>query len=304
MMSDQALPVVRPTAGGFVRGRQSQLVKCALMACCLTVSDQSQARADDSASDWQPYFLSVAKSYEMAAMATPEQQFQLRSEPILRWSQPVRGGDDGAVFLWLDEGVPAVVGTIFCWPHSSGQRVVQVEFHSLIDQPLVAEREGDREWAPTTGGIEWNAFKDAPPPASRSSIRLLQMKQLSQRFSGTNGELGADEFNRLRLLPTPMLRFDRSQTESEPDDILDGGLFALAHGTDPEVWVLVAARSYEGEFRWEWAVARFSDKPVTTSLDERQVFSVPRANPTRDNVHTFYQLGRLDGPPQPLTPNP
>jgi hypothetical protein len=77
------------------------------------------------------------------------------------------------------------------------------------------------------------------------------MKALAKEFSGkiTNVRGMSSE---LRLLPQPLVRYEPKRA-----DVMDGGIFALAEGTDPQALVLIEARKANDELRWEAAFARF-----------------------------------------------
>src|SRR5215469_17413980 len=104
--------------------------------------DPGEPAADDSPgiknSLWQPVFRSMAEDYRISPADEPDRHFKLLLPPVFRWAQPVRGGDDGAVYVWLDGGRAAAVGTIFAWPQPDGLRVVQHEFHSFATGPINA----------------------------------------------------------------------------------------------------------------------------------------------------------------------
>lgn len=277
----------------------SQRVRVALpvllvMACCMSL------RADDDtpAADWQPYFRDLAVSYRITADAAPGQPLALHETPVLRWNQPVRGGDDGAVYLWLRDGRPAVIGTMFCWPHPDGYRVVTNEFHSFLSEPLTAARNDEVVWQPQEG-VTWTKFGSAAAPASSAARRLIQMRQLAGRFRGENIDNETGQSWPLRLLPQPLFRYDlseRIQTAENP--VLDGALFALASGTDPEILVLLEARMTRDGERWHWALARFSDRALTAWLDDEKVWSVEHAQPTPTTAHTILNVDQLVRPPQ------
>ena len=253
----------------------------------------------DSPPDWQPYFRELARSYRMTAQSVPDEPLTLHEPPVLRWTQPVRGGDDGALYVWLKDGEPAVVGTMFCWPHADGYRVVVNEFHSLLSEPLTAVRDGRVAWTPDEAGIAWRPFESAPAPGGTAAQRLLQMRRLANRFRGENLDDDSRQTWKLRLLPQPLYRFDLSQQREESKTTaLDGALFTLASGTDPEILILIAARATDEGDRWTWAVARFSDRPLTAWLDEEKIWSVERAQPTRSKPHTYFDVDRLVQPPE------
>jgi hypothetical protein len=271
----------------------------AFAALCLTAWTCTGKAEEPAAVDWQPYFRHLARSYRIAADSQPENPFVLHEPPVLRWSQPVRGGDDGAVYVWLQDGEPAAIGTMFCWPHSAGYRVVVNEFHSLITEPLTAVRDGTPAWAPREEGITWKPFDKSPEPAASPAARLLQMRQLAGRFRGENLDDSTGKAWDLRLMPTPVFRFDLSAKENASQrDVLDGAIFSLASGTDPEIFILLSARSTQNGRRWHWALARFSDRPLKAWLDESEVFSVPRARPAPSLPHAYFDVDQIERPPE------
>ena len=85
----------------------------------------------------------------------PKTALTLVKEPLLKWSQPVRGGQDGAVYVWLHEGRPAVVGTFFVWPDRDGRFGVSHELHALAAKavrarPMASSRQ--RPWSCSGAG--------------------------------------------------------------------------------------------------------------------------------------------------------
>ena len=131
---------------------------------------QETPKADETdKSGWQAFFRGMAGEYDIRLKSAADEKLELSPKPILRWSQPVRGGDDGAVFLWLDKGRPAAVGTIFAWPDRDGLRVVQHEFHSLVLEPLRATFRDLDPWTPNRAGIELKEIPDSPAPADSAT---------------------------------------------------------------------------------------------------------------------------------------
>ena len=268
-------------------------------AAVLVIVGTVRGAEPESPPDWQPYFRELARSYRITSRSAPDEPLALHEPPVLRWTQPVRGGDDGALYVWLKDGEPAVVGTMFCWPHADGYRVVVNEFHSLLTEPLSAVRDGTVAWAPEEGGITWTPFKDAPAPGKTAAQRLVQMRRLANRFRGENLDDGSDQTWKLRLLSQPLYRFDLSQPRDESTTAaLDGALFTLASGTDPEILILIAARATDKAERWSWALARFSDRPLTAWLDDEKIWSIERARPSGSTPHTILEIARLARPPE------
>jgi hypothetical protein len=154
-------------------------------------------------------------------------------------------------------------------------------------------------WAPRDG-IEWKDFPEAPEPVATRSGRLSQLRQLASRFRGESVDDTTGQKWELRLLRQPLFRYDLPQQEGETiARVLDGGLFTLASGTDPEILILVEARESGGGRHWHWALGRFSDRPLTAWLDDRQVWSVEHSRPSRSAGYHCFNVEQLVRPPQP-----
>lgn len=218
---------------------------------------------------WQPIFQKMAEDYRISPAKKPERPFKLHLPPVFRWAQPVRGGDDGALFVWLAGGRVMAVGTIFAWPRDDGLRVVQHEFHSFASEPIEAVWRGRNVWSPTRG-IERTPLRDAPAPHAETSRRLRQMKSIASGFSGNSVDPNGGRWE-LRLLSNPLYRY---ASPENTDEILDGALFTLTQGTDPEVLLLIeAARAADG-YQWRYCCGRFSDYRLTVRYREQEVWSV------------------------------
>ena len=76
----------------------------------------------------------------------------LKPEPILKWSNPVKGSIYGDVFIWTENGRPEAVASIYKWysPHTHRAN----EFHSLALDKLIGERDGVPVWTPSRPGLE------------------------------------------------------------------------------------------------------------------------------------------------------
>ena len=75
-------------------------------------------------------------SHDVHALDDRGTKFRFQAEPVLRFTNPVGGSRDGAMFLWLGEGDrPAVAAQIYWNP----QQVWIEEFSSLSTSPLDCE---------------------------------------------------------------------------------------------------------------------------------------------------------------------
>jgi hypothetical protein len=193
-------------------------------------------------------------------------KLNLMSDPILRWSNPSVGEIHGNVFLWTAGERPAVVGSFYKWftPHTH----LTHEFHSFAEQPLVASDGAADVWTTKEAGVKFKPLTDAPAPAPTASARLLQMKRLARDFAATKIERdGAKQ--ELRLLPQPIHRYAATDRK-----ILDGALFVLVQGTDPEVFLLLEARGNDGKEEWQFAATRMNGVGFSLRYLDKEVWSV------------------------------
>lgn len=207
-----------------------------------------------------------AKQVEMLIGEAGEKA-ELRSEPLLRWSNPTAGSVHGEVFLWTHHKRPVAIASIYRWYEPYKDSTLEVV--STSSRPVTAQ-EGDKAlWEAKGPSIEWKTFDDAPIPAKTATGRLNQMRQLARRFSAelVDKRTGGDAVTReLRLLNQPVYRYESPETS-----VIDGGLFALVETTDPEVWVLLEAVQRGEKTLWQYALARMNADACEVRLDEKPV---------------------------------
>ena len=213
--------------------------------------------------------LAAAAEYEMrVGNDEKEKPLELLREPVLKWSNPDRGEVHGNVFVWTRDGRPLAVGSLFKWftPHTH----MSHEFLSLAEEPLAAKFHGKEVWKTSESVVRFEDVPGAPAPAATEAQRLLQLKQLAKEFSGSKKE--RDENTgviELRLLPQPVHRY-----AAPKQGIHAGAMFALVHGTDPEVWLLIEARGKDvAGARWQYAVTRMTSSEVRVKHGDKEVWS-------------------------------
>ena len=193
-------------------------------------------------------------------------KLKLLPEPILRWSNPSVGEIHGNVFLWTAGERPALVGSFYKWftPHTH----LTHEFHSLATQPLAARRDEAEVWTTSQAGLSFTPLQDVPAPATSAAGRLVQMKRLARDFAATKTERDGSK-QELRLLTQPIYRY------AAPDQqVLDGALFVLVQGTDPEVFLLLEAQGEQGKEAWSFAATRMNGVGFSLRYQDKQVWSV------------------------------
>lgn len=250
---------------------------------------------DESA--WHPYFAKLARSYEITVGPGDETRpLKLRREPLTNWSQPVRGGSHGAVYLWTDGQRPAVIATIFIWPNGD-QFGVCHELQSLSESSLLG-RSGDRVWKCPKGGVAWIDLDVRGTSTARSRARL-QAREIARRLEleSTSRE---NESTRLRVLPRPLYEY------ADPDDgPAHGAVLGYVDGTDLEAVAVVEAHADGGGgVRWRCALARMTDYAVVGRWGDREVWSVPVAEYERNEEAYFTGTPEYRKAPPRVEPEP
>jgi len=212
-------------------------------------------------------FLADAKTYRMALGGPPGKDLEFSAQPLLHWGNPARRGEDGAVFVWLKDGRPEVIGSVFEYTLRE-QRVRKHALHSLSDRPIIASFNNVEIWSPKGAGVKFAAVPDAEPPADNPRRRLTQMRELARKFSVELIDLREGK-SELRLMSQPLIRYEPKAGPTQ-----DGAIFAFAVGTDPEALLLLEARKADETTRWEYAFARFHFVTLTAQHNGKQVWQV------------------------------
>ena len=205
--------------------------------------------------------------------------YQLVPEPLLRWDNPVSKVPDGTIFLWQDtHGRPAAIVQVFI---AGGTKDLWLhEFQSLRSTPFQVKLGSASIWNPRRGGIELKPLEGAPVPSGTKPGRLSQMRQLAKRFAAQ------DEFEdngrwELRLLATPLHRYDAHA------EVLDGAIFAFAHGTDPEALLVLEARKEGDSSAWHYALAPMTGYALRMSDQGKDIWSIAARKAPYDRKEPF-----------------
>jgi hypothetical protein len=258
-----------------------------MLGICLTVglviTGQAQAQEKDVQS--RPWAV-IAKRHAMAAKVyatdDPDHPFAPLNDPVLHRAQDVHGSSRGSIFLWVEpSGRPAAICDVFLFAEGTGGYSLNNEWHSLSASPLRVESSYGVLLNATRPGLEWKPIPNAPAPADTPPGRDRQARRLAERFA-------ADEVDRknvrshLRLLTTPLHRYDTSDSPVSRN----GALFAFCQGTDPQLLLLIEARQSGAGYRWEYAVAGFSNMDLYFRLDGREAWRDVPAFSSGAGVHT------------------
>ena len=199
----------------------------------------------------------------------PDEPCQYVPEPLAKFDNPISQIWDGFMFLWTDRGRPVAVVKSY---HNSPNKTWGRTFVSLAPQPIVMKQGDQPLWTPEKAGVTYAELPDAPAPAAEPRERLRQMRDIARRFKVIDHWGIKDPTDwQLRLLPTPLYRYDMPQGE-----VIDGAMFGYVL-TAPEAIVLLEARkTAKGGLAWHYALARCTRFGVRFSLDGKELAEFDR----------------------------
>lgn len=249
-------------------------ISCCTAPCVRGQDENSPAVAEEAAQRDQLFaqLTQLVPDYMLQPQteAGRTEPFQLVQEPILRWSNPVRQTQDGAVFLWHDTERPAVIMCAF-WRSGSDVQIMH-EFQSLYPETLTGTLTGRTVWSPREAGVVFQPVHSSPPVAEDARLRLVQMRRIAATYQGyVVPEKQPRE--RLRMMPHPLHRYGNRRSR-ENSGLIDGAMFAMVQTTDPEILVLLEARENPaGQSGWYVAFARMSRWPLNVTRAGEAVWS-------------------------------
>lgn len=211
---------------------------------------------------------------EFRLWKTRKEILALHPEPILRWSNPTAGTVLGEVFVWTDNGRPAVVGTWYRWFSPDWGRTFEV--CSLSEESVEGRTKGARFWSPEKTAVTFRALKNVDPPVASHAARLVQMRRLAKDFTASlvDDRGNAAGVNReLRLLTQPIFRYPVATGNS---NYTDGALFAFVEGTDPEVFLLIEATASDDVASWRYALVRMNCDALQVQFRQDTVWIAPK----------------------------
>jgi hypothetical protein len=261
------------------------LVSVALPLAAQETPKEKEFRGQDAqrVAAWLQVSQDHASAYRLTPKDDPDKPLKLLPKAVFRHSQPVRGDDIGAVYLWVDDaGFPAALGTVFAYSQGdAGERWVAHEFHSLASTPLIGKWRDKEVWSPDSPGVAWKEVPAAPAPEATPAARLRQMRQIGRLLAAHSTD-SSDSRWELRLITQPIYQY----TPKKPEDRLGGGIFLFCQGTDPEVILLLEARQEQGASKWHYALAPFTDYSLSVALDGKEIWSLDKSQrATRTTPH-------------------
>jgi hypothetical protein len=222
----------------------------------------------DSRDDRRAEVQRVAESMTFFREKSGErEEVPIVADPVLRYTDAPRSDRDGGVWVIGDEGKPLGMMVVYTKTGFDKGHWIQAVTSLCPNNSLKGVSHDRANWNPLQAGVSMQAFPQAPEPSTEPAARLRQMKALARRFTG-HEFWPADSRHELRLLVQPLYRYQ------EPDvGILEGAIFALAHDTNPEVFVIIEAVQRDGATEWQYGVGRFGFAELHVALDGEEVWT-------------------------------
>ena len=190
--------------------------------------------------------------------------------PVLRFTAPLWGGHHGTVWVWGKRGRPVAVLEMFRQPDGLFWNQA---FHTTSDTPIQLTASNGETWTPQANSLKIQRLADAPTPAETPAGRIRQMKAFAQKFSAHEFWTNTDRpRHELRLLTAPVHRY-----EDREHQLIDGAMFIIAQGTNPEVTLFLEAVHPADEAKpiWQFGLGRTGLAEIVVHYDDKEVFRAP-----------------------------
>jgi hypothetical protein len=240
-----------------------------LLAAAVSLSAQEGVEEDGHA--WLNARTAEFAEYDQVIGTKSPAHLRMEPRSLLNWANAERQADVGALFVWTDEGQPALIACAF-----GRGKGLRHEFHSLSTEPIVARRRG-AEVHRFTPGIAWQELPASPSPAGSRVLRLVQMRRQAERFEVT---LGRAERTEMRLLRQPVFR-------SGGDGFPDTSVFVYVQGTDPECVLMLRAAD---EKSWQFSLTRQTKWALQASLDGTMVLDLAAIGNTNKQAEAPFHV--------------
>jgi hypothetical protein len=210
-------------------------------------------------------------------------EVEMIGEPLFRFNDSARDFSDGSIWGYGGKGRPLAILSLSLHPHNGDRLGWLYEINSLTSLPVEGRFAGPQTWSTRKPGLEFQELPNGPAGAARESGRNRQFRELSARFSGyesfRKSPTAKLERYELRLIPRPIHRY------ADPDTgLIDGALFLLSYGTNPEVVLAIElVRETDERTVWKYALTRTSYAELHVELDGKPIWTPPHLDGTRSS---------------------
>jgi hypothetical protein len=215
-------------------------------------------------------------------------------KPLLYYGDATRENDRGSVWGWGPKGRPVVLMELY--QNTTDRTKWVYAICNTSGKKLRARRGGDSWWRENDSASELMDIPGAPAPAADAALRQRQLRALAQKFTGHQFWDPDNSRYELRRLDRPLHAYT-----DEAAGVLDGALYTLANGTNPEIMLFVEARVNPADASkpvWQYTVGRLAHAELHMEYDGKEVFSAPRGNQVAGSNKPYW-LGFINTAPDP-----
>ena len=205
---------------------------------------------------------------KVSSTRTREALIELLPNPLLTYGDAARNNAAGTLWAWGKSGRPVAFLELY---RNIGQDQPWVHALTLTSPELIQlDAPTGQRWTPQKSHFVLKDVPDSPEVGSQPAVRLRQMKDISRRIEAHQFWEPNNSRFEMRLLVQPVHRY-----QDESAKLIDGAVFVLAHGTNPEVLVQIEAHAAEPA-RWKYSLVRLGSAEMHVLLDGKEVWTEPR----------------------------
>src|SRR5262245_17736605 len=195
-------------------------------------------------------------------------------EPVLRYTDNTRLTTDSSLWIFGAAGRPTAIVAIEHYPKGADAKRWICEVASLSNERISVEYGREIDWTANRPGLELMRLEGAPAPAEQAAARLTQIKQIQRRFTA-HERASIEGRIELRPLAKPLYRYQDAEK-----GIIDGAIMSFANGTNPEVLLVLEARTADQEAAlWHFGLLQLTGEAVFGELDGKEIWTRGLAEP-------------------------
>jgi hypothetical protein len=269
----------------------SALLLLALATAAVTAQEKTQSPRPDEGPRILKHAADHMQELQMRLAEDSNDVVELVDRPLLTYGDSARANKNGTLWAFGKSGRPLAVVELYQGLEPNARWVHAITLTG--PQRIKMKTPAGTAWSPEKTQIEPTPFPGVAGPEVKEPLRLRQMKDLARRFAAHEFWNPDNSRFELRLLVQPVLRY-----RDPAKKIHDGAVFVLAHGTNPEVILLIEALGDSLEAsRWHYSLARLGSAELHVALDGKEVWEQGRTpgvvgQPT-DPYWLFFSAAKL-----------